>query len=481
MKSIRTKILVFIGGLIIVAMVIMGSFMISTVDSTVIDSESIIAKEANKLIVSNVNNYFTKYVSTVQQIARDENVINLLSSGIGNTNHLESPYFTPTYNMLINTANADEENIEAVYVASANTDLVFDNYGWFGDETFDLLGSDFWFKNQEDIQAGYIISEPYYDDAAELIIITISAPVYGKNTDNIVGVAAIDIQISVVNDMVINAKTKYKTGYQTMITNNGVVLAHKNENKVLNEYNAIGFSEPMIKAIENSKEELISFKDNEKSSYGVVGTADYSGWKIINIIPEKEFKEVVISTTRTIVIFFVVTLAVILFAIMITSKGIVAPLKGLTKVTNELAKGNLEVKINVNTKDEVGQLADTMRLLTLRLHDYIDYISEISDALDKFGKGNLTLHLNHTYDGEFKTIKEALLQASGTFKTTIGELIQISAQVSNGSEQVASGAQMLAQGTTEQASSIQELTATIQDISDNVSKNAKMLKMLQNK
>ncbi|MFV0517059.1 MAG: methyl-accepting chemotaxis protein [Aminipila sp.] len=474
MKSIRTKILVFIGGLIIIAMVLIGTFMLSTVSSTVQNSEGFIMRESNKLIVSKVTNYFTEYISIVQQIARDENVVNLLSTGTSRDNRIESPYYAPTLKMLENTTKTDSENMLSLYVASASSNLAFDGSGWVGDQDFDLSIRNYWFTKESDIKAGYIISEPYKDVAdTGLMVLTISAPVYSPNGKDIVGVAAVDIQISIVNNMVLNAETTYETGYQTMISANNVVLAHKNESNVLKNYDEIGYSESMVTALKDPKNEVIEFKDNNELCYGVVGTETHTGWKIVNIVPEKEFKEFVKSTTRTFVTVFAIAILILLFAITLLSRSIIAPLKRLTSVTDQLAKGNLDVDISVNTKDEVGQLASAMKQLTSRLHTYIDYIAEISDALDKLGRGHLNLQLHQAYDGEFKIIKDSLLKTSETLKDTIGEMVQIAAQVSNGSDQVSSGAQMLAQGTTEQASSIEELTATIQEISENVNTNAK--------
>jgi len=68
------------------------------------------------------------------------------------------------------------------------------------------------------------------------------------------------------------------------------------------------------------------------------------------------------------------------------------------------------VEISVNSKDEVGQLAESLKNLTVRLVTYIAYIGEISDTLDEFGRGNFILNLTHSYDGEFASIKILLYE-----------------------------------------------------------------------
>lgn len=473
MKSIRTKIVAIIGGLVILTMIVSGVIVINTTKSTVMSGDKFIARESNSRITSDVNNYFTKYITMVQQIARDENVVALLSSSGSREAGLNSPYFQPVLEMLTNTTNSDPDNILSLYPASISAPLAFDGSGWIADEDFDLSIRNYWFTDQKDIDAGYIVSEPYKDEAdTGLMVMTISAPVYDPTGSRIVGTAAVDIQITTVNEMVTNAVTPYETGYQTMISAEGTVLANINDDKVLKPYDSIGFSGEMLAEIQNPSKDVFLFTDEDTPSYAVVGEADYSGWKIINIIPEQEFLKSVTSTTRTVATIYILSLIILIAVLIVTARNIVAPLKKLTAATSELAQGNLDAQINVYGKDEVGQLASAMRSLSTRLHAYIDYIAEISVALDEFGKGNLTLNLQQAYDGEFQTIKEALLRTSSTFRETIGNMVQIATRVANGSAQVANGSQILAQGTTEQASSIEELSATIQDISMNVNKNA---------
>ncbi|MGL5256497.1 MAG: methyl-accepting chemotaxis protein [Proteocatella sp.] len=209
--------------------------------------------------------------------------------------------------------------------------------------------------------------------------------------------------------------------------------------------------------------------------YGwVIGTGNYID-DIDNFI--KAERDVVIKDMNKVITtlaIFVVLSFISGFLISYKIAGnIVRPIKRLQVITEELANGNLDVNIDVNTNDEINLLATSMRTLTERLVKYIDYIDEISLNLDKIGDGNLNIELTHEYDGEFSIIKDSLIKTTDNFKKTIGDISQIASQVASGSDQVASGAQALAQGTTEQASSLEQLSATINTISEQVNQNAK--------
>lgn len=476
MKSIRKKILLIIGGLMIAVMVVSGVFVTQYTGKIVREDAGNIATLSTEKIVANVNTYFERYVAIARQMAKDEGVVNLIASGATSYNLLQSPYYEDVHTMLDSTLSADAENILTAYVVSAGTDLGFNSEDWISDpETYHLSEKAYNFRDADSLKKDVIITEAYEDLLTGNMVVTISAPVYSKSGAYI-GIAALDVQITSVNEMVTNAKSTYRTGYQALISGSNTVLAFPDGDKVLKSVDEIGFSSEMTDVIKDSRSKVVEFDDNGVSSYGVLGVADYTGWKVLSVIPREEYLASAATTARTINILYFVCVVLLLVVIFTVSGGIVAPLRKLTQVTDELVKGNLKAEIDVKSRDEVGQLANSMRDLTGRLSTYIDYIEEVSGALEQFGKGNLNIELKHDYDGEFARLKKSMLATASVFKQTIGEMMEIANQVSSSSGQVASGAQILAQGATEQASSIQELSATIQEISSNVNRNAEHAK-----
>ncbi len=60
---------------------------------------------------------------------------------------------------------------------------------------------------------------------------------------------------------------------------------------------------------------------------------------------------------------------------------IVKPLMELNETAMQLAAGNLDVTINAQTEDEVGDLGRSIDKTVTRLKEYINYIDEISAVL----------------------------------------------------------------------------------------------------
>lgn len=205
----------------------------------------------------------------------------------------------------------------------------------------------------------------------------------------------------------------------------------------------------------------------------VVGTGNYTDFVDSYIAEQKIATEEKISQTMykmTILIGICLAISFLLSLFIVAS--VVVPLKKFTAITQELANGNFDAEINVNKKDEIGQLAGSLQALVSRLKTYIAYIQETSALLKQMGNGNLVLQFEHSYDGEFRVLKEALLDTSKLLNNTISEFNTAANQVASGSDQVANGAQALSQGATEQASSIEKLSATITEITQQIKQNA---------
>lgn len=84
-------------------------------------------------------------------------------------------------------------------------------------------------------------------------------------------------------------------------------------------------------------------------------------------------------------IIFIPSLFIIIIAFVflgVISKKVIQPIRKLNSVANEYAKGNFEVKTDINTKDEIGQLAgslETMATEVSKVEEYRrDFISNIS-------------------------------------------------------------------------------------------------------
>ena len=163
----------------------------------------------------------------------------------------------------------------------------------------------------------------------------------------------------------------------------------------------------------------------------------------------------------------------ILIGITITlyiTKKLKQPISEVEIAANQISKGNFDVEISYESKDELGMLASSMREMCASINEIIN---DTVDNLEEVASGNFDVEIDIEYIGTFKKIEVAINNITDDLSSTISQINVASEEVQLASDQVSSGAQMLSQGTTEQAGAIEELSATISDISNKVKDTAK--------
>lgn len=188
-----------------------------------------------------------------------------------------------------------------------------------------------------------------------------------------------------------------------------------------------------------------------------------------------QFADDAIKTSNQIMILMivlgVVTAGFIVIISAIITKSIVVPIAKVSNRLKTLGDGDLISPMpTIDSKDEVGELADSSTKLQLGLQNLI---GDMTTMLGEMANGNMTAKSNGVpYPADFAPLKTSMVQIVEAFNSTLSQINVASEQVSSGSDQVASGAQALAQGATEQASAVQQLSASINEIAVQVNQNA---------
>ena len=114
---------------------------------------------------------------------------------------------------------------------------------------------------------------------------------------------------------------------------------------------------------------------------------------------------------------------------LVISRGITKPLNQSVQVANQLAEGDLTARIEVRSKDEIGQLMLAMQTMVGKLSQVIGEVRASADSL------------------------------------------------SSASEEVSATAQSMSQATTEQAASVEETSSSLEQMSASINQNAENAKV----
>lgn len=463
-KSISKKITTTILIVCFSALLITGIIIVKTVSTRFKDNKRQILNETALSISNKAEVFFEKYITVVEQMAHDKNLQDFMINAEG----YQTLPVTRGFDIATATTDAiqkaDSEIILTAYIAEGDYYLASPTV--YTQSEYDVTSKEYYNAVTEN---KVCITDPYIDAITGGIVITISAPV---NVDGeIVGLTAVDIAI----DKLINMVDEYElgdTGYFTLLSKNNVIIAHKDKDNLLKKVDEINLSDNIVQSVINKDRSVVEFTYNYDRFIGNSVEIGDTGWQIMSSLPREEFMLNTNQLVLIIIAVFVILLVVLIGVLYVLINKLTKPITDITNITNKLAEGELDVNIDINSDDEIGVLANSIRKLTERLKLYIIYIDESVGVIDKMAEGHLNMELKNDYAGEFAKLKKSLLNMSNTLKDAIGKIQQSSIAINMNAEQVSTGAQTLAQGTTEQASAIEELSAEINEIYTTIVNNA---------
>jgi methyl-accepting chemotaxis protein len=174
----------------------------------------------------------------------------------------------------------------------------------------------------------------------------------------------------------------------------------------------------------------------------------------------------------------VALLAGTVFAIQLT-KLITRPVFELENVAQSLAEGNFNVAVTYESKDELGNLADSIKKMSELCKQIVP---DVEHCLTEMADGNFDVRSNarNSYIGGFSPILQAMQGINSKLSDALGQIQEASRQVQAGAQNMSQGAQGLADGAADQASAVQELTATMVELTQQVASDAKRAEAVSN-
>lgn len=224
-------------------------------------------------------------------------------------------------------------------------------------------------------------------------------------------------------------------------------------------------------AIVSSKAQLLKYTVDHETKYGYIMPIADTGLMALSCIPYGQYYSTLFVAIAMLIVLLTGGLVFIIFTISKLTSRIVEPLIELNENAMQLAAGNLNVTINAQTEDEVGDLGRSIEKTVNRLKEYINYIDEISEVLAEMANGKLAIQLKYDYVGEFQKVKDALNHISDAMNDVMTNIAGSAKQVSAGSEDLARAAQGMAESSEQQAAAVEELLATAVTVAEQVQEN----------
>ena len=294
-------------------------------------------------------------------------------------------------------------------------------------EDFNLLDvvsgfdpDDSWFYNTIDNKIKTSLNFDYNRDLNKSILFV--NVIMGKTT-NPIGVAGVGIDPS----MIITDFNQHKPSPNSrlwLVEGNGNVIMSQNVKEINFPISRQFNPEVVDMILSDNKENAISNIKHNKTKVELAYMPLYNGrYKLIMTVPRVELFPIFSAVEKQTAIFSVLFLLITLVIVNFLSRGITTPLLRLKKLSDSIAKGNLETSTDnflLSREDEIGSLARAFENMKMQISNYIHEINTTNDNLktdkEKLRKTNQRLN-------------QALIKASESEKLTQAFLANISHEI----------------------------------------------------
>ena len=177
-----------------------------------------------------------------------------------------------------------------------------------------------------------------------------------KSGDRLVGVIAAAMNIDVISHNIATWR-QGDTGFAFLVDEKGFVVSHPNKQYVNKRKNLN--SHPLIAGFRKKGWRTITSNfnaTNGETAFGHVRSNNY-GWALVLQQHEGEVFAAYKRTQEFALILLASTVVLVLIIAWFSARAIVTPLMKLTDAAERMSLGELNVKIDVKSKDEIGLLA----------------------------------------------------------------------------------------------------------------------------
>ena len=325
--------------------------------------------------------------------------------------------------------------------------------------------------------------EPYYENIGgrQVLITSVTVPIIKDGRT--VGVAGVDLELSAIQEMIIEIKP-FGDGYAAIYSSGGMIVSHPHEDRLGKKIEDMAsglFTNRMGALLQSLKNGTVfneTLNSQEHNARMIVLTRpftignDEDAWMAVTVVPYNTVMADVQRMTMVLIILGVMILVAITVIIFFVSRSITAPIKSMEKVLAFIGDGDFTHSIEATSKDEIGNMGRFLNATLDKIKSLIKVIKEQATELAKVGT-NLSSNMTETaaavnqITANIQSIKGRAINQSASVSETNATMEQITNNIHKLNEQVERQTTSVSQS----SSAIEEMLANVQSVTNTLMKN----------
>ena len=264
-------------------------------------------------------------------------------------------------------------------------------------EGYDQPGSGDFYLLARDSGRESILNPYYYEiEGQNVLLTTISVPVRNL-VGSVIGVVGFDIKLDTLQQTTFD-RGVYDNSYFFVAANDGSLIIHPDQDLIMKNQAEISTPEEAaltIPAISSGQQLVVSgFSALDQSRVRKVFSPVYIGsiptpWSTCLVVSEAD----IMASSNLITLTLIMLMMILLLAVsiplnLVIRKSIAIPLKNAVYMISEMSRGHLGHRLNIASRDEIGQMA-------LAMDNFSDFLQKsVIGNMNRIAVGDIQMELN---------------------------------------------------------------------------------------
>lgn len=274
---------------------------------------------------------------------------------------------------------------------------------------------------QAAVKGTTVFSDPLISKTTGKMTIYLATPIYNAG-HAMIGVLVANLDSSFLSTLTKNVKGS-SSGYGFVINSQGTIIGDKDLGLVTKQENYINDAKKntslaqladIITIMKQGKTGVSQYSDGKTNNYVAYTEIPGTTWSIGAVALKNEVLAGVSALDRKVFIYAVIfTIISILICLLLSILLVSRPLSKTVKMIRELSKGHLGTRLEVRSRDEVGQMSEAMNSLADMLQN------KVLGSIKKIAAGDMDVRIDSIDEGD--EISPVVRKTMAAVSSIVGE------------------------------------------------------------
>jgi methyl-accepting chemotaxis protein len=315
-------------------------------------------------------------------------------------------------------------------------------------------------------------------------VVMLASPVFQSDVAGAPVIAALLSQMDamMLSEVISLIKPNFKSEYSMIVNEEGIIIAHPNNQFVIDQLNPVTSTDPTFKSIGS----MIATALKEKTGTGTF--TNYTGdkriaaythiegypWLLITSIGKDDYDEHVNEINFIIILIGIIVFVLGCVLAYFIGLSIAMPVRNIALAIEDIAQGegDLTQKLNITTKDALGDISTYFNMMLEKIRNLIITIRNEANTLSAIGN-ELATNMNDTaaavneINSNIQHIKERVINQSASVTQTNATMEQLVTHIEDLNGNVENQSRNISMS----SASIEEMVANIQSVTKTLMNN----------